>query len=357
MIRAVGVEQRGQVIEVLKNYRRPPTSIWMIAALVFLLLGLSRTSAYAAQEAQSSNGPPAWIGLFGVAIEPTSGAYFAAGAKGMLMTSTDQGKTWKQIPVQLRPGGRLFQDYDLYSIRFSPSGKLGLIVGENGIVLRSTDSGSTWQTEPSGTLNNLMKVFLVDDQNAVAVGINGEIRRTTDGGQTWQGVKSPKEITLFDVTFLDKNTGWIAGEFSTVLGTSDGGKTWNLLSGGNTADFTIGPFFTINFTDAKRGMVAGLAGDIETSEDGGKTWKSTKLSDPAGMFAVALDASNNKAFAIGSGGRTFVRGANGQWAEAPRVTFNDLTDIALAGNHAVMVGLNGTILLSDDAGEKWQAVQ
>ena len=61
--------------------------------------------------------------------------------------------------------------------------------------------------------------------------------------------------------------------------------------------------------------------------------------------------------AAGTGGRTFVRSAGGQWSEAQRTTFNDLTDMALAGTRAVMVGLNGTILLSDDAGEKWQVVQ
>jgi photosystem II stability/assembly factor-like uncharacterized protein len=53
----------------------------------------------------------------------------------------------------------------------------------------------------------------------------------------------------------------------------------------------------------------------------------------------------------------FAQGADGKWQAVPRVTFNDLTDIAFAGNEGVMVGLSGTILVSDDAGEKWQVVQ
>lgn len=326
-------------------------------AVCLLMLGVSGQRGWAAMEGQSRSGPPPWLGLFGVAIEPSSGAIFTVGAGGLLMTSTDQGKTWKRIPLQLRQGGELFQDYDLYSIRFSPSGKLGLIVGENGTVLRSTDGGATWKTAPSGTTKNLMKVFLVDEQNAVAVGADGMIVRTTDGGASWQSAKSPKDITLFDVNFIDKNTGWIAGEFATVLGTTDGGQTWNLLSGGNTSDFTVGPYFTVNFTDAQHGLVAGLAGDVEISEDGGKTWRPSKLPDQSGTYAVAIDQAGKKIWAIGSGGRTFVQSAGGQWSETPRTTFNDLTDIALAGNRAVMVGLNGTILLSDDAGEKWQVVQ
>ena len=55
--------------------------------------------------------------------------------------------------------------------------------------------------------------------------------------------------------------------------------------------------------------------------------------------------------------RTFAEAVGGQWQEVTRTTFNDITDIALNGNEGVMVGLNGTILLTDNAGEKWQAVQ
>ncbi len=329
----------------------------MLAGVCLLMLAMGVVGARAAAEGQPGNGPPPWLGLFGVAIQPADGTVFTVGAKGLLMTSTDQGKTWKQSPVQLREGGELFQDFDLYSIRFSPSGKTGYIVGENGTVLRSTDSGATWKTVASGTTKNLMKVFPIDDQNATVVGADGTILRTADSGATWQSVKSPKDIILFDVSFTDKNNGWIAGEFATVLGTTDGGQSWNLLSGGNTSDFTIGPWFTINFTDPQHGLVAGLAGDVETSEDGGKTWKPSKLPDQSGTYAVAIDSANKKVWAAGTGGRTFVQSAGGQWSEAQRTTFNDLTDIALAGNRAVMVGLNGTILLSDDAGEKWQVVQ
>jgi len=53
----------------------------------------------------------------------------------------------------------------------------------------------------------------------------------------------------------------------------------------------------------------------------------------------------------------FVQSPGGQWQAAPRTTFHDLTDIAFAGNQGVAVGLNGTILLTQNAGEQWQVVQ
>lgn len=321
-----------------------------------LAIAISAMAAPTAPEGQKRSGAPPWLGLFGTAITP-DGKIFIVGAKALLLVSTDHGKSWTQTTLNERAGDQLFQDRDLYSIRFSPDTKLGLIVGEDGTIMRSTDGGATWTTETSGTSKNLLKVDLLDDQTAVAVGADGTIVRTSDGGEHWQVIKSPKLITIFDVSFTDKNTGWAVGEFATVLNSTDGGQTWKVVSGGNTNDFTIGPYFTINFTDPQNGVAGGLAGELATTNDGGKTWKPAKLPDQVGAYAVAVDAANKKVWAGGTGGRAFYQPIGGAWQEAPRTTFNDLTDIALVGNEGVMVGLNGTILLTDNAGEQWQAVQ
>jgi len=328
-----------------------------MVALTVLSVAIGAVAARAALEGQKTNAAPRWLGLFSAAIRPSDGTIFVVGSKALMMTSSDHGKTWLQRTLTERAGDVLFQDRDLYSIRFTPDSKLGLIVGEDGVILRSTDGGETWTPQKSGVKKNLLKVHLVDDQNAMAVGADGVIVRSTDGGQTWQSVKSPKDITLFDITFTDKNTGWAVGEFSTVLKSTDAGQTWNVVAGGNTTDFTIGPYFTINFIDPQNAIVGGLAGEMATSNDGGKTWKPSKLPDPVGAYAATYDPATKKMWAVGTGGRAFFQNAAGQWQEAHRDTFNDLTDIALEGNEGVMVGLNGTILVSNDAGEQWQVVQ
>jgi photosystem II stability/assembly factor-like uncharacterized protein len=322
-----------------------------------MLVALGGIRARAAIEGQRVAAPPHWLGLFGVAIRPSDGAIFAVGAKALLLVSTDHGKSWMQVPVKVRDGTELFQDWDLYSIRFAPDGKAGFIVGEGGVILISTDGGDSWNKVGSGTQKTLLKVSVFDAQDAIAVGDDGTILRTIDGGAHWQSSKSPKEITLFDATYTDKNAVWIAGEFSTVMNSTDGGLSWKVVTGGNTDAFTVGPYFTINFIDAQHVIAGGLAGEIGTSEDGGKTWKTGALPDQVGAYTIAIDPATKKIWAAGTGGRTFAQGADGKWQEASRSTFNDLTDIAFAGNEGVMVGLNGTILLSDNAGEKWQAVQ
>jgi photosystem II stability/assembly factor-like uncharacterized protein len=275
----------------------------------------------------------------------------------LLLTSTDHGKTWIQQTLKERPGSTLFQDRDLYSIRFSPDGNAAWVVGEEGTILHSNDGGKTWTKQQSGTAKNLFKVAVLDAQTAAAVGADGTLLHTSDAGAHWQSAKSPKTITLFDVAFTGKSTVWAAGEFSTILTSKDGGQNWTLVSGGNTSDFTIGPFFTINFSDDQHGMVAGLAGELSATNDGGKTWKPAKLPDQVGTYVLAADLSSKKLWVGGNGGKMFVQSAGGPWREAPRTTFHDLTDMAFAANQGVAVGLNGTILLTKNAGDQWQVVQ
>ncbi|MBF6559076.1 MAG: hypothetical protein IVW56_02210 [Candidatus Binataceae bacterium] len=329
---------------------------WAIAGTCLLMVAVGAIGARAAIEGAKIKAAPPWLGLFGVAIRPDNSIYIV-GSKALLMVSTDAGKSWTQRLIKERPGGDLFQDRDLYSIRFGPGGKSGWIVGEDGLVLRTDDGGDTWTVQESGTVKNLFKVAVLDDQNALVVGADGIILRTDDGGKSWKTITSPKNVTIFDVTFVDKNVGWAVGEFSTILTTADGGQTWTLNYGGNTTDFTIGPFFSVNFSDPTHGIVAGLAGDIMVTADAGKSWQAKKLPDVVGSYVMAEDPAAKKLWIGGSGGKLFDEGPDGQWQAVDRSTFHDLNDMAFAGDLGVAVGLNGTILLTNNAGEQWQAVQ
>ena len=288
---------------------------WAIAGTCLLMVAVGAIGARAAIEGAKIKAAPPWLGLFGVAIRPDNSIYIV-GSKALLMVSTDAGKSWTQRLIKERAGGDLFQDRDLYSIRFGPAGKAGWIVGEDGLILR-----------------------------------------TDDGGKSWKTITSPKNVTIFDVTFVNKNVGWAVGEFSTILTTADGGQTWTLNYGGNTTDFTIGPYFSVSFSDPMHGIVAGLAGDIMVTADAGKSWQAKKLPDVVGSYVMAEDPAAKKLWIGGSGGKLFDEGPDGQWQAVDRSTFHDLNDMAFAGDLGVAVGLNGTILLTNNAGEQWQAVQ
>jgi photosystem II stability/assembly factor-like uncharacterized protein len=338
------------------NRKRTTTTIGVFLSACLAVLGLGAWSAHGASQGEVRRAAPPWLSLFGAAVKP-DGSIYVVGSKALLLTSADQGQTWIEQTLKERPGAPLFQDRDLYSIRFAPDGNTAWIVGEEGTILYSNDGGKTWTKQQSGTTKNLFKVAVIDPQTAAAVGADGTILHTTDAGAHWQSAKSPKLITLFDVAFTDKNSVWAAGEFSTVLASKDGGETWTVAAGGNTGDFTIGPFFTLTFSDAQHGIAAGLAGELSVTDDGGRTWKPAKLPDQVGTYVLAEDPASKKLWVGGTGGKMFVQNPGGQWQEAPRTTFHDLTDMAFVGKQGVAVGLNGTILLTQNAGEQWQVVQ
>jgi len=323
-----------------------------------MVVAIGATGAFGAVEGTVRTSAPPWLSLFGVTIK-ADGSIYIVGSKALLLISTDHGKTWLQRTLPERTGSPLFQDRDLYTIRFTADGKTGWICGEEGIILHTTDGGETWTRQESTVKSNLFKLYVVDDKTAYAVGANATALRTVDGGDHWQSAKIPKAIDLFDLTFSDKNTGWAVGEFSTILKTTDSGQTWLVQSGGNMGEYTIGPFFTITFTDPQHGIAAGLSGDLSITSDGGKTWQPAKLPDSSATatYTVAEDTTTKKLWAGGTGGRMFGQNASGQWQKVEQVTFRDITDITFVGNEGVAVGLNGTILLTSNAGEQWQAVQ
>jgi photosystem II stability/assembly factor-like uncharacterized protein len=328
---------------------------WIIAAAGLLMVVVGAAGVRAAVEGVVQEGAPGWLSLFGVAIRPDN-TIFIVGSKAMLLTSSDQGKTWLQRTLKEREGSDLFQDRDLYGIHFSPGAKIGWIVGEEGIVMKSTDGGDTWTRQQTGIKSNLFNLYPIDDQTVVAVGADGAIVRTGDGGEHWQVVKSPKLLSLFDVTFVDKNTGFAVGEFSTILTTTDAGQTWTLNYGGNTADYTIGPYFSVVFMDPQNGIASGLAGDLLVTADGGKSWKAQNLPDAIGGYVLAEDTSSKNLWVAGSGGRMFDQSGPGEWKPAGKTAFHDITDLTFSGDLGVAVGLNGTILLSNNAGAEWRAV-
>jgi photosystem II stability/assembly factor-like uncharacterized protein len=329
---------------------------WAIVGACLIMMAVGAVGARGAIEGVTRTGAPNWLSLFGVAIQPDN-QILIVGSKGLLLTSSDHGKTWLQRTLKQRPGSDLFQDRDFYAIRFASGGKVGWIVGEDGIIMKTDDAGATWVRQDSGTKKNLFNVFAADDQQVVAIGADGSIVRTTDGGAHWQSVKSPKNVSLFGIIFLDKNIGFSVGEFSTILATTDGGQNWTLAYGGNTGDFTVGPYFSIAFTDPQHGIACGLAGDLLGTADGGKTWKVQKLPDTVAAYIVSEDSASKKLWAAGAGGRMFIADQSGQWKSIDRTAFHDITDLTFAGNLGVAVGLNGTILLTNNAGEQWQAVQ
>jgi photosystem II stability/assembly factor-like uncharacterized protein len=323
--------------------------------LAALMLCLFTRSA----PAQGPGGARPVDNIFSVA-QVFPGRWIAVGSIGLILRSADAGKTWERGILRVRTDQEsdVFQDFDLYSVRFTPDFKAGWIGGENGLIFYSSDGGSTWsrRTVP-GFQKSIFRIAPIDASHACAVGTDGTLLCTNDEGKHWVSRQVDRHIDLYDVIFVGAQ-GWAVGAFNTILHSSDGGENWQLQAGGYSKDRLLDEeaFFAVSFQDQNRGEVAGLAGKILLTDDGGRTWRNdgTDNNLPS-LFAVS--GVWPSIWAAGKHGAIIQHSDGGGWKTTElRGARQDIVDLAITHNTALAVGLQGTIIRTDDGGKAWTSV-
>jgi len=200
---------------------------------------------------------------------------------------------------------------------------------------------------------NLYGVHFIDDKNGWIVGSFGTIVVTRDGGKTFTPQRSGVTELLKSVFFLDANNGWIAGVDGIILNTNDGGNTWTRQQT-NTVEYIR----DIVFVDAQTGFAGARMTSILSTTDGGKSWASRPIREKLDNRLNRLRWVHGNLWAIGEFGAIFVSRDRGQtWEQKTSNTKLTLTDITfLSERTAVIVGIGGAVLRSDDAGETWVPV-
>ena len=145
-----------------------------------------------------------------MAIASAGNALVAVGSRGLIIRSTDDGKTWNQssVPVQS----------DLLAVNF-PNSKEGWAVGHDGVILHSEDGGKIWKKELDGRIagKEFINYYAEHDNDAATKAAAAEIALN---------YKSGPSLPWLDVWFKDDNNGFVVGSFGMIAATTDGGKTW-----------------------------------------------------------------------------------------------------------------------------------
>ncbi len=157
-----------------------------------------------------------------------------AGDFGTMIHTEDGGATWAvagvppdvQLPDIALDMGVDPGDVNLYALSYADPDHAWL-VGEFGIIMASTDGGRTWRQQHSPVETTLFGVHFADAQRGWAVGTD-VILHTEDGGATWRPQTLPvTQRGLYDVA-VRGDVGWIVGSSGTVLKSVDGGDSWAL---------------------------------------------------------------------------------------------------------------------------------
>lgn len=148
---------------------------------------------------------------------------WAVGEKGLIfrVTPATENSTWKEI---VQSNGKNWTSNNLLSV-FS-IGKSVWTVGEKGTILTSVDEGKTWKTVNSGTTENLYSIWFVSEKEGWISGSNGLLFKTTDGGKSWNPISLDISNIISNMYFVDRDNGFLTVDKSGVYYTNDGGYHW-----------------------------------------------------------------------------------------------------------------------------------
>ena len=346
----------------------------MIARRHLLALGLApalgtATVARAATAQAQAAGVPAVLrepalvtpraaGAAMLAVARAGRRLVAAGERGIVRVSDDDGASWSQarVPVQV----------SLTALHFADA-RRGWAAGHLGVILRTDDGGATWTRQLDGIAAARQVLAAAPDEPArqraqrladegpdkpffdldlagprgLAVGAYGLAFETRDGGARWQPVAAarlpnPKSLHLYATRWLDRQL-FVAGEQGLLLRSLDGGETFEPL-----ASPYKGSFFGLLPTRAGSLIAYGLRGHAFRSMDGGGSWEKLETGVPLTISAgieradgsVLLLAQNGDLLASRDDGRRFERLPATRPLPAASLA-------AAAGGRVVVAGLRG----------------
>jgi photosystem II stability/assembly factor-like uncharacterized protein len=98
----------------------------------------------------------------------------------------------------------------------------GFVVGRFGILLKTTDFGRTWN-KSTVDITEGKGITFVDSSNVLICGTNGDILKSADGGNSWTKLSTHIRTTLSRIYFRDEQTGWVIGPNGLIMRTVNGG--------------------------------------------------------------------------------------------------------------------------------------
>jgi photosystem II stability/assembly factor-like uncharacterized protein len=185
-----------------------------LAALVCMSLGApaAQTSSF-----QDPLDTPAVATRFAASVQLGAVAragsrLVAVGARGLIVLSDDEGRTWRQVGSPVSS--------DLVAVRFV-SARKGWASGHDGVILASDDGGEHWVKQ----LDARMAETLLKNHFA-ALAAAGDPDAARLAKEVARNYQDGPEVPILGLWFDNEQVGWATGSFGTLLGTRDGGKTW-----------------------------------------------------------------------------------------------------------------------------------
>lgn len=289
----------------------------------------------------------------------------AAGERGIILYSDDQGATWQQAVVPTSAS--------VVALRFLDA-KQGWAVGHMGVILHTVDGGAHWtrqldglqaaqrvadaarqsgddrrvvqaeQLLSDGPDKPFLDLLFDDARNGWAVGAFNTVFRTTDGGKTWlpwqDRVDNPRGLHLYSLARVG-TTLWIAGEQGLLLRSDDDGAHFV-----QQPSPYKGTWFGLLATREGHLLAYGLRGNVFVSTDAGASWTASVTGTPV-TIAAATQLPDSRIVLVSQAGQVLVSADQGRHFSAlPGLPGLPLAGVTAFGtDHLALASLRGVVTL------------
>jgi photosystem II stability/assembly factor-like uncharacterized protein len=334
-------------------------------------------------------------------VTKTGDRLVAVGARGLIISSTDDAESWQQANVPV--------SQTLTAVDFASPEK-GWVTGHEGIILVTTDGGRNWEIQQTGRdtvaqsiprleaevarlqalleatedpqqqdsigfdlefaeaalddavialedgpTDPLLDIWFDSENHGIAVGAYGRVLETSDGGNTWESkgslLDNPDKLHLNKVTASEDGTIYIIGEAGTAFRSDDQGRSWQKL-----AVPYDGSLFGAVMLGGDSLLVHGLRGNIFYSSDKGDTWQPVVTGNTSTLIGGAR--LNGKVVLVGASGSVLRGEVDGNGFDSRfdpgRSTLS--TVIPLEGEELLLVGTDGAIKIQSFNNLKGEAL-
>jgi len=217
---------------------------------------------------------------------------------------------------------------------------LEVAVGSDGLVLRRESSQAPWQRQILDTRPSLIDVEFCPDGSLIALGFERQLWRSDDRAVNWQPIALDTPENLLDLACAPDGSYWAVGSFSTLLSSRDGGASWNEDTLGEDAILS-----TIQFLDDGSAYATGEFGIVARSDDSGRHWEVLNPIPDDFYPQAARFVTRAQGWVVGLDGRVLhTKDAGLNWQIEPTPVVAPLYGIVQAGEELIALGENGTLI-------------
>lgn len=145
----------------------------------------------------------------------------AVGGYGYLLETANGGDSWSKVVDRMDNQN----GWHLNGIAHLPGSNTLIAAGEKGLLFRSRDNGLSWKSLQSPYDGSFFGVTAMKDGSVVTYGLQGNLWISRDQGDSWRQVQTGVTRGINDATQMDDGTLVLVGGAGVVLVSRDGGNS------------------------------------------------------------------------------------------------------------------------------------